>query len=129
MTSLIKADNIAKADGTSEVATEYVTRGSAKAFVSQQMDGSRLTVASLNVSSTTDNAFGNWDATFATAFSSSAYATASGGTRSVPSTSGSAGQQAIDIQSASVARLRGFDSATGSDDWDLFDGVFFGDLA
>ena len=74
MTSLIKADNIAKADGTSEVATEYVTQGSAKAFV--QFDGTAGTISageSLNTASLTDLGTGHYRQNLTSAMATTTY--------------------------------------------------------
>lgn len=69
MTSLIKADNIAKADGTSEVATEYVTQGSAKAAANIDRQATPAIDYSFNLSSISDIATGQVGITLASSLS------------------------------------------------------------
>lgn len=62
-------------DGTTTVATTYITNGSAKVFC--QFDGDASTVTaneSLNVSSITDNGTGSYTLTFSNAMSSDNHA-------------------------------------------------------
>ena len=73
MTSLIKADNIAKADGTSEVATEYVTQGSAKAWANLNGTGTIALRDSMNISGAVDNGTGDYTYSYSANFSNANY--------------------------------------------------------
>ena len=60
-------------DGTLTVGTEFVTNGSAKAWVNFNGTGAIAIQDSLNVSSLTDNAAGNYTSTFTNALSTDNY--------------------------------------------------------
>ena len=62
-------------DGTTTVGTEYVTNGSAKAWVRFGGSGTVSILDSLNVSSITDRGVGEYTVNISNAFSNSVYAT------------------------------------------------------
>lgn len=78
MTSQVNVDTIAKKDGTSAVATEYVTQGSAKAWANLNGTGTIALRDSLNISSTTDHGTGDYSLGLGNSMGSADYMFAGG---------------------------------------------------
>lgn len=69
--STLNVSNIT--DGTTTLGTSYVVNGSAKAWVNFDGTGTIATRDSLNVSSLSDDATGNYDTNFTSSFASANY--------------------------------------------------------
>ena len=115
-------------DGTTSVGTGYVVNGSAKAWVNFNGTGTIAIRDSLNVSSLTDNATGDYTDTFTNSFSNTNWATQG-------STGDTSGIVSFSIfydysRTASSQRMLHIHWSTGSSiDPPVCEQVFTGDLA
>ena len=128
-----KAKNLANfqttiTDGTTSVATSFVTNGSAKAWLNMNGQGTIATRDSFNVSSLTDNSTGNYTYTLSSSMSNANYANTAMGNE------GNAGDIMIDdnnaVPTSSAIRVQARSYNTGAiADPDYIYHVVHGDLA
>jgi hypothetical protein len=123
-------------DGTTTVGTEYVTNGSAKAWVNFNGTGTIAARDSFNVSSLTDNGTGDYTINFSNAFDVGDYAVS--GVAQAASASNDAAQAfplltvegtASPTAGASRIFMRSARNAYGLFDYNNVSPVFHGDLA
>ena len=79
MASIIKVETLQDTDGNNAVGMQYVANGSAKAFVNFNGFGTVAISESLNMSSVTDNATGDYTPTLSSAMNNTNYLCVVGG--------------------------------------------------
>ena len=107
-------------DGTTTVATTFITNGSAKAWVDFDGTGTVSVKASLNNSSITDNGTGDYTNNFSNAFGSVNYTHVAGGAQ---------GATLVDAITASSSEISIYNLSNASVDRATVSLVHHGDLA
>tara|TARA_R100001440_G_scaffold73477_1_gene98107 strand:+ start:696 stop:1082 length:387 start_codon:yes stop_codon:yes gene_type:complete len=118
-------------DGTTTVATTFVTNGSAKAWAMADMDGDDAIEDSFNFASVTDNGTGDYEFNFTNSMSSASYAkSGNNGNKAKRTDSVTINRPAVSTSSAyKFTSLFATSSSEGAYDADDISAVIHGDLA
>lgn len=129
MASIIKVETLQDTAGNNAVDIQYVSNGSAKAWVNFNGTGTIAARDSLNFSSLTDNGTGDYTVTISNAFSAVNYAIF--GTAGAGATHAAVvmSPYAVSTQTTSAMRSRNFGSGSTLQDQDLQSTGLTGDLA